>query len=162
VIVLRNIKIPNLTANEKAILLTLFGDMLLYIDSSDILLKYVNFIEKLSEKPALKHGYITLDICEDDGDRLLTNMGGPQIIINDNPVTDILEAKCKVIENGKYTLEIVDILGGSVIVKEWNVNINDATEFEFSIPVIMYGNGSYFLILNTPTARYSEKFIIKR
>ena len=163
VILLRNIKVPTLITNEEAILLNLFGDIIVSNDSSDILLEYVNFIEELTEKPELKHGYITLDICKEGGDRLLTSIGEtPQILINDNPASDILVAKCKVIESGKYSLEMVDVLGKTELIKEWFVNINEETKFEFNIPVIMYGNGSYLLILNTPTTKYSEKFIIQR
>ena len=161
-ILLRNIKLPDIKANEKTLLLNLFGDMLLYIDSSDISLKSVVFIEALTEEPELIDGYITLNICEDGGERLLSSGNIPSIIISDNPLTNILKTEIKVLEVGNYSLEIVDILGKTEIVKEWSVSKDDVKEFAFEIQTIMYGNGSYFLVLNTPTEKYSEKFIIKR
>jgi len=150
---------------DTLVLLTLRGDAILGEKVSSLInLHSATFVENASVE-TLKDGLITLDICIDGGDRLLQDMGGPPTIkVLVNPVAEILDVSCKVrvIETGNYSLEIVDILGISEVVKEWYVAKDDKKEFEFSIPVTMYGNGAYLVILKTPTARYSEKFIIQR
>ena len=164
IITINNISIPSLKSDIKTELLTVRGDILLGDkDSSTIDIKEVIFIEELSEAPKLFNGYITLNICKEGNDRLLKTFDyAPSLIISKNPASDLLEVKCKVIENGAYWLEIVDITGKTKIVKEWSVNINDKQEFNFTIPISMYGNSSYFLILNTPSAKYSHKFIVEK
>ncbi|MCL2039798.1 MAG: T9SS type A sorting domain-containing protein [Bacteroidetes bacterium] len=163
-IIIENIKVPDLKSGIESTLLTIRGDVILgNKDSNSIDLKEVVFAEELTEYPELIDGYITLNICREVYDRFLGHIGhSTSLAINNNPATEFLEAKCKVIESGTYTLEIVDILGKSAIVKEWKVNINDEQEFNFTIPILMYGNGSYFLVLSTPSAKYSEKFIVEK
>jgi hypothetical protein len=70
--------------------------------------------------------------------------------------------ECKVVESGNYSLEIVDLSGGVIKIKEWQTNLKEQTIFLFEIPVINYGNGSYIILMNTPTKQYTTKFIIKR
>ncbi|MCL2039070.1 MAG: T9SS type A sorting domain-containing protein [Bacteroidetes bacterium] len=163
-ITIENITVPELKAGVESILLTIRGDIILgNKDSSLIKLKEVIFANELSEYPELIDGYITINICEAGSDRFLVHKGhSPSITITPNPPTDMLEVECKVIESGYYTIEIVDVLGKAAIVKEWSVNANDEQEYNFTIPLLMYGNGSYFLILNTPSAKYSEKFIVEK
>jgi hypothetical protein len=121
-------------------------------------LKEVIFAEDLTDDPELIDGYITLEICEADVDRFLGNI--PTLTISNNPANSILEVQCTLTENGVHTLEIVDILGKSVLVKSWSVSSNDTKDFEFEFPLLMYGNGAYFLVLNTPTARYIARFVV--
>ena len=161
--VIENIKVPDLKAGDTTILLNIRGDVLLgNKDSADIVVKEVKFAMDLEEEPELIDGYITIEICEEGGSRFLGFGNSPSVKINNNPAIEKLEVECKVLEKGKYTLEIVDILGKSELVKEWYVDAKDEKEFEFTIPLIMYGNGNYFLILNTPTEKYTEKFVIWR
>ena len=68
-------------------------------------------------------------------------------------------AKLKVIEVGDYSLAIVDLLGNATTVKEWSIGRNDDKIFDYSIPILKYANGSYMLILNTPTNKYSARFV---
>jgi hypothetical protein len=117
-IILRNIAIPNLIADQKTILLNLFGDMILHIDSSEILLDSVVFIDVLNEAPELNNGYITLFCCEEGGTRLLQAGNIPGIKIKNNPASSTLETEIKVLEVGNYTLEIIDILGNSEFIKK--------------------------------------------
>jgi hypothetical protein len=151
-----------LKSGVEAVLLTIRGDMLLGDkDYSLIDLKEVIFAEKLIENIKLIDGYITLNICTEGNDRFLITRTS-SFRIKNNPTNDILNVECKVLEKGKHSLEIVDILGKTEIIKEWYVGANSEKEFEFDFPVFLYGNGGYFLILNTPTDQYIEKFVIRR
>ena len=160
-ILLRNIKIPTLTPNTETTLVNLFGAILLYSDSSDILLKEVKFVEDLPAVTELIDGYITLDICED---RLFDFFDySPSVTVKNNPVTALLELECKVIERGFHRLDIVDLQGKVATVAKWTVaDAKEQGTFNFEIPVINYGNGSYLIILHTPTQKFSAKFIIQK
>jgi hypothetical protein len=130
-IAIENIIVPALQSGVESVLLTIRGDMLLGSkDSSSIDLKEVIFANiDLNEEPELINGYITLEICEADVNRFLGNI--PTLTIGNNPANSILEVQCTLTENGVHTLEIVDILGKSVLVKSWSVSPNDTKEFEF-------------------------------
>ncbi|MCL2039182.1 MAG: hypothetical protein FWG85_01990 [Bacteroidetes bacterium] len=161
-ITINNILVPPLKAGVETELLTIRGDILLGDkDSSAIDLQEVIVAD--STYFTLEDGYITLKICTEGGDRLLTNVGySPSITITTNPVTDMLDVECKVVEIGSYSLEIVDLSGMNNIHKKWFVNKTDALEYTFTIPVLQYSTGSYIIIMRTPTDLISEKFIIKR
>ena len=161
IITIKNIEIPTLQSNQEIILLNVLGDILLGKDSSGIVLRDVVFDNFLPDCELID-GCITINICEEGGNRLLEIFDySPSILINNNPATNTLEIEIKVIENGNYTLEIVDLLGNTEVVKEFIV-ANEEKEFNFNIPLIIYSDGSYILVLNTPTSRYSEKFVIRR
>jgi len=163
--ILENITIPKLVANTEAVLLTVRGDVLLGDkDSNDIVIKSIKFSEELIEEPNLINGHITLDICREGGDRLLRFFEyPPSITVKNNPIADppILNLECKVVENGIYTLEIVDMAGYVVAVKKFEADVMLKTIYNFEIPV-QYAIGSYIVIMNTPTERFSAKFILKK
>ena len=75
-----------------------------------------------------------------------------------NPVTETLEVAIKVIEVGDYSLEIVDLLGNVSTVETWTV-AGSTRIFDFEIDVSNFAIGSYFIIMNTPTNKYSAKFV---
>jgi len=158
-----NVTVPSLLANKEEVLLTIRGDVLLgEIDNSEIKIDAVKFAEQLSEKPDLIHGFITLDICAEGANRLVWFDYSPEVIVKNNPVTGgILELQCKTIERGSYSLEIVDMLGKSETVREFTVNVNGKRIFDFEIPISNFSSGAYFIIMNTPTAKYSVGFVVQ-
>jgi hypothetical protein len=164
-ITFKNITVPSLQAGVETVLLNVRGDVILgNKDSSDIFIKSVNFSEELQEESDFINGFITLDICQCGNDRLLTNFDYvPAITVKNNPViTDVLEVECKTVERGNYSLEIVDLLGNATTVKEFTVSANGKRIFDFEIPIQNYGNGNYIIAMNTPTVKYSQKFIINK
>ena len=158
-----NVTVPELKANEEKVLLTIRGDVLLgEIDSSEIKIDTVKFAEDLSEEPELIHGFITLDICAEGANRLVWFDYSPEVIVKNNPVTGgVLELQCKTIERGSYSLEIVDMLGKSETVREFTVSANGKRIFDFEIPISNFSSGAYFIIMNTPSAKNSTKFVIQ-
>jgi len=158
-----NVIVPELKANEEKVLLTIRGDVLLgEIDSSEIKIDTVIFAEQLSEEPDLIQGFITLDICVEGANRLVWFDYSPEVIVKNNPVTGgILELQCKTIERGSYSLEIIDMLGKSETVREFTVSANGKRIFDFEIPISNFASGAYFIIMNTPSAKYSTKFVVQ-
>ena len=158
-----NVTVPTLLANKEEVLLTIRGDVLLgEIDSSEIKIDAVKFAEQLSEKPDLIHGFITLDICAEGANRVVWFDYSPEVIVKNNPVIGgILELQCKTIERGSYSLEIVDLQGSSTIVETWTV-AGSTRIFDFEIDVSNFAIGSYFIVLNTPTNKYSAGFVITK
>ena len=66
------------------------------------------------------------------------------------------------IESGNYLLEIVDILGSVVKVKEFVADVNQKDEYIFEVPVQGLASGNYFLIMKSPTDNLSVGFQIQR
>jgi hypothetical protein len=120
----------------------------------------VKFAKDLDEEPELLHGFITLDLCEFGGERLVSFDYEPEIIVKNNPVsTNTLEVQCKTIERGDYTLEIVDMSGASKVVHEFTVGTNSERIFDFDLDISNFSAGAYIIIMHTPTAKYSTKFV---
>ena len=163
-ITFENITVSNLIAGEETLLLTVRGDILLGNKvSGDIKIDAVVFSSQLNVELELKNGFITLDICEFGSDRFLTVFDySPAITLKKNPVTEMLEVESKTTENGNYSLEIIDLSGKMTKVKEFTVTTNGDRIFDFEIPLDKFSSGSYIIIMNTPTVRYSAGFVIQK
>ena len=74
-------------------------------------------------------------------------------------VSDILEIECKIMERGNHSIEIVDMQGKSLTVKEFSANPEYQTVHNFEISVRNFSSGSYIIILHTPTEKYFGKFV---
>jgi len=164
-----NITVPALLANEPKILLTIRGVIILgNKDSSEIIVKEPIIFstvnnEQLFYDVKTENGFISLAICEDGRNRFLTVFDyAPSITVKKNPVTEMLEVHCKTIERGNYSLEIVDLLGNATTVETWTVNLGGTRIFDFEIDVSNFANGTYFIIMNTPTNKYSARFVIQK
>ena len=75
--------------------------------------------------------------------------------------SDKNEVNCKTVERGSYSLEIVDLQGASTIVETWTV-AGSTRIFDFKIDVSNFAIGSYFIVMNTPTNKYSARFVIAK
>jgi len=156
-----NITVPALLANEEKILLTIRGDIILgNKESCEITLKHpVKFAQDLDEYPELINGFLSLTICEDGSNRFLTIFDySPSITVKENIVSEMLEIECKTIERGDYSLEIVDLLGNATTVETWTV-AGSTRIFDFKIDISNFAIGSYFIVMNTPTNKYSARFV---
>ena len=154
-----NVQVPELKANEEKLLLNIIGDAILgNKDSSDITLKALVFANCTPEFDFID-GYYTVDVCGEGGLRFWDYE--PLLTVKNNPVSEMLEIECKTIENGDYSLEIVDMLGKSETVREFTVSANGKRIFDFEIPISNFSSGAYFIIMNTPSAKYSTKFVVQ-
>ena len=115
----KNIAVPSLKMDAITPLFTIRGNVLLGdVISSTIKIIDATFEQNI-EKITLVDGYISIDICQTGGSRLAKSFDyEPSITVAQNPATDLLEVECKVIEVGNYSLEIVDILGQSTVIKK--------------------------------------------
>ena len=137
-------------------LFCLVGDMLLGDkDSAEIALTSIEFSAVAA---VLENGYITLEICEEGGRRLLSFGYEPAITVKNITVSEMLEVNCKTVERGSYSLEIVDISGAAVTVETWTVT-GSTRIFDFKIDVSGFAIGTYFIVMNTPTNKYSARFV---
>ena len=99
-------------------------------------------------------------ICGEGGLRFLGFE--PSLTVKNNPAKEILEIECKVIENGNYSLEIIDLSGRVATVKEFAISTDSEKILDFEIDVSKFGNGSYIIVLNTPTNKYSARFVVQK
>jgi hypothetical protein len=101
-----------------------------------------------------------LGICKEGGKRLINpDSKGELIQISPNPSDGKLLAVLNLIEEGNTILRIYDNTGNVVYEK----NIESVTgKYEFNIETSKFGNGIYFVSLQTPTVRKVEKLIIFR
>jgi hypothetical protein len=109
----------------------------------------------------LTDGYLTIGICE-NGDGRLVSMSefASGIFVDENPVSEILKVTCNAIERGNYTLEIIDVLGNSEIVKIFSVDAKNVLPLQFEIPISKFSNGNYIIIMTAPNDKHSAKFSI--
>ena len=164
IITLSNIQLNNLQPDKEVKLCELSGDVLLgEVDSTEIDIKdIVLHSSLLMSDISIENGYLTIDICRQGGDRLISYTASNQIKVINNPViNDVLDIECNMIEVGNYNLSIIDYLGNKVIVKEWNIN-EFPKNMNFNIPVNDFTVGAYILVLNTPSKQYSTNFIIMK
>jgi len=166
--IFENIPIPNLIANEEQLLFNIWGDIMLgNKDSSAILVSSAKFSDDLNVDLEFIAGYLTIEICRAGGDRLLRWFDYvPAVLVKNNPVTsEILEVECRTIEIGSYSLEVIDLLGHTAIIKEWEVTPTTTDLiFNFDIPIdnFNFTSGNYLLVMHTPTSRYITKFVISQ
>ena len=166
--IFENVPVPNLIANEEQLLFNIWGDIMLgNKDSSAILVSSAKFSDDLDVELEFIAGYLTIEICRAGGDRLLRWFDYvPAVLVKNNPVTsEILEVECRTIEIGSYSLEVIDLLGHTAIIKEWEVTPTTTDLiFNFDIPIdnFNFTSGNYLLVMHTPTSRYITKFVISQ
>ena len=165
---IENVKVPIMDAGKETLLLNLVGDILLgntdtsaiHLVDSGIIITWTNIEHELID------GCITINICEEGGDRLLmVYEKKPGVFVLENPVSDLLKVKCICYEKGYYYLEIINMLGQSFVPLHpnngWNVNPKIETEFYFDLDIPHYLNNSiYHIIMYGPTKNYYNNFII--
>jgi len=101
-----------------------------------------------------------LGICREGGTRLFLPTGKVEILaIIPNPASDNVEIKINLIEKGKTSLSVINSNGlkvqefdmtGELGLKTVNVDIRE------------FGNGMYFIQLQTPTVLTNQKLMIIR
>ena len=132
-------------------------------DYSDI--KFVGIPKFRSEKHkpvSLIDGYITLNICREGGDRLLISTVQPSINVEVSPTQHLLNLTSICNEEGVYTLSIVDMLGNVNKIHEFYAKPTEQTEYKHEHSIINFPNGSYYIILSSPSKTYNNNFIIAK
>lgn len=97
-------------------------------------------------------GSLTLDICEEGGQRLIQRSGSLSIIARPNPAAEVLELVAQAYERGPHRLDVVT-LTGDIVASYVFVHGIDSTAHTFSVNVQALASGTYQVILQTPTRR---------
>ena len=155
-IIITNITTPNYPSQGKYYLkgIPLLGNA----GSTSIEIIDVKFPLATCAKTEFINGSLTIATCDEGGNRLITHAENTLTIVEKNIVNYILKIECFSVETGNYFLEIVDILGNTITIKEWKNTQTGKNNFE--IPVNNLGNGIYILRMTSPSRQYYENFII--
>ena len=101
-----------------------------------------------------------LGICREGGTRLFLPTGKVEILaIIPNPASDNLEIKINLIEKGNTMLSIINSNGFKV--KEIDMTGENGLT-SVNLDVREFGNGIYFIQLQTPTVLINQKLMIIR
>ena len=162
IVTLSNIKVNHINVNEEIELCRIRGDVLLgETDSTGIIVKDVK--TSTEGKNIVLNGYLTIETCNQGGNRLVNYGYYPNVKVENNPVVnDIINVECDIVEQGEHYLSIVNYLGDEIVVKNWNVQSSDANRLVFAIPANDLCSGTYILVLTTPTKKYSTNIVIVR
>jgi Leucine-rich repeat (LRR) protein len=108
-----------------------------------------------------KDGIFTAVACKAGGTRLTTTARPNTVTaMRPNPVHDVGEITYTVREDGNVTIVLFDALGN---VAKRVVNTDHAPgEYLTSVPVRDLPSGTYFLVMQTPTAVLTERIVIRR
>ncbi|MDR0927347.1 MAG: T9SS type A sorting domain-containing protein [Ignavibacteria bacterium] len=164
-ITITNIVAPSLVAGTRTWLVNISGDAMLgdAIQSDIDISKVVFNSEILVGNLIRKSGLFSIDICLEGGDRTITYTGAePALFVLPNPSNGQITVTGAVIEVGKHIIEISDILGNSHTLKEWNATNAGGFEFDFTLPLSDFANGTYSLRMFTPTQVFTTTLIISR
>ncbi|MGA2297008.1 MAG: T9SS type A sorting domain-containing protein [FCB group bacterium] len=91
---------------------------------------------------------------------LIFTNAGASVSINPNPVTNDAKVQMNIIEDGSYKIEILD-LHGKIKTIFYGRNLKHDF-YEFNINLNDFGNGNYFIIVETPTERIYKSFVVFR
>jgi hypothetical protein len=98
-----------------------------------------------------QNGSLTIEICIQGGNRLLSNVYSPaSIVVIPNPVNDVFVVKVKALEKGIHTISILDLQGSKTLIHTW-YNNNPGDEISFSVDAVKFASGLYYLELAAPT-----------
>jgi hypothetical protein len=101
-----------------------------------------------------------LGICREGGTRLFLPTGKVEILaIIPNPVSENVEINVNLIEKGKTTLSVINPSGQKVIEFDMTGGIGLKS---VNVDVREFGNGMYFVQLQTPTVLLNRKLMIIR
>ena len=114
------------------------------------------------ERIGKRDGLVTIiDICEEGGTRLVNSSTKVGLaLMSANPVTNVIDIKLTSAELGTTTIQLFDA-EGKLVSELWNGNpiIGDTY---LTVRTSNYPNGTYFLLMKTPTVIETIPFNIQR
>jgi len=119
-------------------------------------------VRNSSERIGKRDGLVTIiDICEEGGTRLVNSSTKVGLaLMSAVPVSQQIELKLTSAEKGITTIQLFDV-EGKLVSELWNGTpiIGDTY---LTVRASNYPNGTYFLLLKTPTVQETIPFIIQR
>lgn len=104
--------------------------------------------------------FTVLGICEAGGKRLFNPYGMPTVSIMPNPPHEGMNIDIHTVETGHHTLRIISSLGETVAVI--SDGILEHGDYTFSYPTDKLSNGTYRVIVQTPTMQMSTQCVIMK
>ncbi len=138
---------------------TLLGDSKI----TNLTISNIDIVEKeLVSSIESEDGTLSVEICEEGGDRLLEHQLNPfSININPNPASEIINILIKTLEKGNHSLIISDISGIEVYSYNWNAESN-GSEKSLKINSNYLNTGIYFVKVYSPNdVKFSKINLIK-
>lgn len=112
-------------------------------------------------KVFIKNGSITvLNNCENTSQNILINKNDSYLLINPNPVKEILNIEYLLIEDGNIVLEIMNQTGE--VVKTINNEFQKHGIYTLQYDISFLGSGNYYINLKTGNKIISKNFLIIR
>lgn len=113
---------------------------------SNVILHNVGLVSSIESKD----GKLTIEICEEGGDRLLDHQLNPfKIEINPNPVSEVINMNITTLEKGLHKLIISDISGKELYTSDWNSAYVGMAK-NIKIDASQYESGIYFVKVISP------------
>jgi len=162
---------------NKVNLVNLVGTPLLGNTKQDVLTigKIIFNKKDLISEVTKINGSITTTICQEGGDRLLQNSAPMKLSINEDISNNSLNIICEMIEIGKHSVDIYDILGNLVYNNIWdynpiadintnpnlNPNLNtNPNQNVLSLDKNLFNNGAYMFIYKSNNRTKTGKYFI--
>lgn len=96
-----------------------------------------------------ENGELSYIICREGGDRLINYNTPLSMKINPNPAMDKANINITALENGKHSLEVVNLIGGILLQNSFVVS-DDKRNFNYEINLSDYPSGIYIIIIKAP------------
>lgn len=103
-------------------------------------------------------GKLTItNICKSGGPRLFYPRGAEKLIVAPNYDAKTIDIRLLMIESGSYTLQIFNTNG--VMIYKSTIDLKEPNEMFLQIPFQLHSEGTYIVVLNTPSIIQTQKFI---
>lgn len=158
---LRNMKISDLDT----VVAILSGKAMLGTQESTVIdITKVEYQQKmLVSKIDAIDGKLIIKYCSDGGDRFLEYSVNPfALSVSPNPTNGEIELSIDIIENGQYSIYILDNLGRKTLLEEISLEPKLATRLNRKFNLIDLPNGAYRLIIQAPNQISSTNLLIVR
>jgi len=124
---------------------------------TNIVYKQIELVSNISHKD----GSLTIPYCSRGGNRfLIVNPKLEAPIVQPNPTTGEIIITFSGIESGHYSLSISDINGITSLLDEWDFTAGSEKFYQKAFDLSNYANGTYYIILKTPTNIYNLSLVI--
>lgn len=150
-----DLEIPSfIVGATETIIGEIIGDMTLGSNITTDLEIFNAVITASNATPSVRpeNGSLTIEICEEGGQRLIQRSGALSVVARPNPAAEVLEIVAETYERGAHRIDVVTLTGDVVATLAFDRGA-DATPRVFTVNVQALASGTYQVILQTPTRR---------
>lgn len=157
---IKDILYSNLT-NNQATIVNITGYTMLGETASTLIEPANIFFNDISNVTDFEKysGNLKIEFCEEGGDRLLSIVSPRMLMIAPNPADDELEITIKTAESGNCSVEIINPLGQSHLLKKWTNGMGGG-EKVINLDLKEYPSGVYFVVFTTSGGKETQRVMI--